>query len=158
MVSLPPPRGILTVSRPGFPALAASTCGPPGPWQASQPTPGSTHFDPASRKLLLWSIVLHNFPVSIALLGMLLQSGLPRNRALGFLALFGTMAPLGMSMSAHTVLAAYSRELMAVVIGIFMHISTTILFETSDVHRFNYAKLGAIGLGTGLGILSVMLH
>jgi hypothetical protein len=47
---------------------------------------------------------------------------------------------------------------MAVVIGIFMHISTTILFETSDVHRFNYAKLGAIGLGTGLGILSVMLH
>src|SRR2546423_1307437 len=37
-----------------------------------------THFDPHSRQLLLWSIVLHNYPVSIALLGMLLQSGMKR--------------------------------------------------------------------------------
>src|SRR4029453_10703259 len=28
-----------------------------------------SHFDPPSRRLLLWSIVLHNYPVSIALLG-----------------------------------------------------------------------------------------
>jgi len=118
----------------------------------------ATHFDPASRQLLLWSIVLHNFPVSIALLGMLLQTNMGRGRALGILALFGAMAPLGMSLSAHTVLATYSRELMAIVIGIFMHIATTILFESSDIHRFNVAKLGAITLGTGLGILSVMLH
>src|SRR3989440_12471924 len=41
----------------------------------------ATHFDPASRRLLLYSIVLHNFPVSIALLGMLLQSGLKRGLA-----------------------------------------------------------------------------
>jgi zinc and cadmium transporter len=116
------------------------------------------HHDPTSRQLLLWSIVLHNFPVSIALLGMLLQSGLSRRGALGFLALFAAMAPLGMAVSAHTALAHHTRELMAVVIGIFMHISTTILFESSDVHRFNLAKLAAIIVGTGLGILSVMLH
>ena len=117
-----------------------------------------THHDPASRQLLLWSIVLHNFPVSIALLGMLLQSGLSRARALAFLGLFAAMAPLGMALSAHTALAAHTRELMAIVIGIFMHISTTILFESSDIHRFNLAKLAAIVIGTGLGILSVMLH
>src|SRR5436190_5523396 len=81
-----------------------------------------THFDPASRQLLLWSIVLHNFPVSIALLGMLLQSGMRRGKALGLLGLFAVMAPLGMSISAHTGLSHVSRELMAVVIGIFMHI------------------------------------
>src|SRR6267154_3396899 len=46
-----------------------------------------THYDPASRQLLLWSIVLHNYPVSIALLGMLLQAGMTRGRALGFLGL-----------------------------------------------------------------------
>jgi hypothetical protein len=63
-----------------------------------------------------------------------------------------------MFISAHTVLADYSRELMAVVIGIFMHISTTILFEASDVHRFNFAKLGAIIIGTALGIASVLIH
>jgi zinc and cadmium transporter len=117
-----------------------------------------THFDPDSRRLLLWSIVLHNYPVSIALLGMLLHSGLKRSTALGFLALFAAMAPLGMLVSAHTALADYTRELMAFVIGIFMHISTTILFESSDVHRFNLAKLGAIILGTLLAVLSLSLH
>jgi zinc transporter ZupT len=117
-----------------------------------------THFDPASRQLLLWSIVLHNFPVSIALLGMLLQSGMKRRTALGLLGLFAVMAPLGMSISAHTPLAHYSRELMAIVIGIFMHISTTILFESSDIHRFNIAKLLAIAVGTALGVASVMIH
>jgi zinc transporter ZupT len=102
--------------------------------------------------------VLHNFPVSIALLGMLLQSGMKRRTALGLLGLFAVMAPLGMSISAHTPLAHYSRELMAIVIGIFMHISTTILFESSDIHRFNIAKLLAIAVGTALGVASVMIH
>jgi zinc and cadmium transporter len=117
-----------------------------------------THYDPASRRLLLYSIVLHNYPVSIALLGMLLQSGLRRSHALWGLALFAAMAPIGMTVSAHTVLANYSRELTAFVIGIFMHISTTILFESSDIHRFNLAKLAAIVVGTGLAFLSLMLH
>jgi zinc transporter ZupT len=116
------------------------------------------HFDPASRRLLLWSIVLHNFPVSIALLGMLLQTGMKRGTALGLLGLFAAMAPIGMTLSAHTALANHSRELMAIVIGIFMHISTTILFESSDIHRFNFAKLTAIIVGTGLGFISVILH
>jgi len=117
-----------------------------------------THYDPASRRLLLASIVVHNFPVSIALLGMLLQSGMKRSSALGILAIFAAMGPCGMFLSQHTALAAYSRELMAIVIGIFMHISTTILFEASDVHRFNFGKLGAIIFGTALGVAGVLLH
>jgi zinc and cadmium transporter len=116
-----------------------------------------THFDPASRRLLLWSIVIHNYPVSIALLGMLLQSGLRRGRALLWLGVFAGMGPLGMFLSSHTMLALYSRELMAFVIGIFLHISTTILFESSDAHRFNFQKLAAIVLGIGFGILSLMV-
>ena len=117
-----------------------------------------THYDPQSRKLLLWSIVLHNFPVSIALLGMLLQTGMKRAQAIALLTLFASMAPIGMFLSAHSALAHYSRELTAFVIGIFMHIATTILFESSDIHRFNVAKLGAIAMGTILGFLSVLLH
>ena len=117
----------------------------------------STHYDPHSRKLLLYSIVLHNYPVSIALLGMLLQSGMGWRRALGWLGLFAAMAPMGMFLSAHSALAQYSRELTAIVIGIFMHIATTILFESSDIHRFNFAKLAAIAIGTGLGFLSLAI-
>jgi len=117
-----------------------------------------SHYDLASRKLLLLSIVLHNFPVSIALMGMLLQTGMKKSHALAFLGVFAAMAPLGMLISANTGLGLYSRELMAFVIGIFMHIATTIFFEASDVHRFNVAKMGAIAVGTVLGYLSVMIH
>ena len=107
--------------------------------------------------MLLVSIVVHNYPVAIALLGMLLQSGMKRGKALSILVLFAAIPRWGCS-SAHTPLAHYSRELMAIVIGIFMHISTTIPFEASDVHRFNFAKLAAIIFGTALGVASVLFH
>jgi zinc and cadmium transporter len=118
--------------------------------------PDSYH-DPASRRLLLWSIVLHNYPVSIALLAILLHSGLRRAAALGGLGVFAAMAPLGLIISGHTVLARHSRELMAVVIGIFMHIATTILFETEEGHRIHRKKLAAIVIGPGLGFASILL-
>jgi hypothetical protein len=39
---------------------------------------------------------------------------------------------------------------MAIVVGIFLHISTTILFESSEGHKFNFQKLIAIALGSVL--------
>jgi hypothetical protein len=69
------------------------------------------------------------------------------------------MAPIGMFLGGHVpLLAQHSRELMAIVIGIFMHISTTILFESSDVHRIHVGKLAAIIGGTGLGIITVLMN
>jgi zinc and cadmium transporter len=112
--------------------------------------------DIASHRFLLVSVVVHNYPISIALLGMLLQSGMKRVSALSCLGLFAIMAPIGMFTSTHTGLAVYGRELMAIVIGIFMHISTTILFESEDHHRFPTGKLAAVVVGLILGIASVM--
>ena len=65
-----------------------------------------------------------------------------------------------MFLSSHTALSEprFTRLLMGVVIGIFMHISTTILFEAGDDHRFNTKKVIAIILGTGLGALSILFH
>ncbi len=116
------------------------------------------HHDPASRQMLLWSIVLHNYPVTVALLGMLLHSGLSRGQALRWIGVFALMAPIGLTLSQHTSLTHYTRELTAVVIGIFMHIATTILFEASDLHRFNWAKVAAILLGLVLGSATVAFH
>src|SRR5471032_1701212 len=76
--------------------------------------------DVASHHFLLVSVVVHNYPISIALLGMLLQSGMKKSSAVACLGLFAVMAPIGMFTSTHTGLAVYSRELMAIVIGIFM--------------------------------------
>jgi zinc transporter ZupT len=118
-----------------------------------------TYYDPSSRHLLLWSIVVHNYPVSIALLGMLLQWGMKRGTAVAILGLFALMAPIGMYLGGHVpLLAEHSRELMAIVIGIFMHISTTILFESSEVHRIHLGKVIAITAGTVLGIITVFLN
>lgn len=116
------------------------------------------HHDPASRRMLLWSIVVHNYPVTVALLGMLLHGGVTRQRSLMWLGVFALMAPLGLGLSQHTMLTEYTRELTAIVIGIFMHIATTILFEASDLHRFNWAKVGVIAAGLALAGLTVAMH
>jgi hypothetical protein len=44
---------------------------------------------------------------------------------------------------------------MAMVIGIFLHISTTILFESTDGHKFSFTKIITIIIGTLLAILSL---
>ena len=117
-----------------------------------------TYYDPVSRHMLLLSIVVHKYPVSIALLGMLVQWGMRPRNTLGVLAVFAVMAPLGMFLGGHLpFLASHSRELMAFVIGIFMHIATTILFESGDAHRIAGGKVAAIILGTGLGVAVVLL-
>jgi len=78
-----------------------------------------TAHDQSAHHFLLVSIVVHNYPISIALLGMLLQSGM-KSPGAGVFGLFAIMAPIGVLVSTHTGLAVYSRYLMAVVIGIFM--------------------------------------
>jgi len=117
-----------------------------------------TVHDKAAHHFLLVSVVVHNYPISIALLGMLLQSGMKKSSALACLGLFAVMAPVGMFFSTHTGLAVYSRYLMAIVIGIFMHISTMILFESEDHHRFPVGKLVAVVTGLALGISSVLFE
>jgi hypothetical protein len=114
--------------------------------------------DLAAHHFLLVSVVVHNYPISIALLGMLLQGGMSRGSAVACLGLFAVMAPIGLFTSTHTGLAVHARELMAIVIGIFMHISTTILFESEDHHRFPVGKLVAVVIGLILGIASVVFE
>jgi hypothetical protein len=41
----------------------------------------------------------------------------------------------------------YYSEITAVVIGILFHISSTIIFESSEGHKFNIAKISMIILG-----------
>jgi uncharacterized membrane protein YadS len=48
--------------------------------------------------------------------------------------------------------------MMATVIGIFLHISTTILFESNVDHRFNFYKMIAIIIGAGIAVLNFLLH
>ena len=58
------------------------------------------------------------------------------------------MTPIGTYAIAHfPILANYSKEVTAIAVGIFLHISTTILFESSEGHKFNLVKLLIISFG-----------
>jgi len=107
---------------------------------------------------LLLGIVLHKYPVAMVFLAMLLNSGLGKPKAFGLLAVFAAMAPLGTLLSGVEMVGQYNRESLAIVIGIFLHVSTTILFESSEDHRFNAYKMMAIAVGLALAAASMLLN
>jgi len=105
---------------------------------------------------LLYGIVLHKMPVAIVLMTFFLQSNMKKSRAYILLFLFAIMAPLGVyAGSIFSALSLYHNEILAIVIGIFLHISTTILFESTDGHRFSFMKIIAIIVGACIAILSL---
>ena len=106
---------------------------------------------------LLVGIAVHKFPVSIVLLGMLLHNRSAQKRAYGLLAVFALMAPVGAFIGNLSFLERHAPYLLAMVIGIFMHVSTTILFESSEDHHYNRRKGIAILLGAGLAALGVLI-
>ena len=114
------------------------------------------HLHDHAHNALLTGILLHKAPVSIVLLSLFLQSGMSKIKAYFLLLLFALMTPLGVY-SGHlfTELSNYANEIMAVVIGIFLHISTTILFESTDGHRFSFQKILTIIIGGCIAILSL---
>ena len=119
---------------------------------------------PIFNGVLITGIIVHNLPISIALVDLLNSSGTSRGKVLSLLALFSFMTPLGILLtgvlSGQLIenLHALSGPLAAFVIGIFLHLSTTILFESSENHRFQGKKLLSILLGSliALGMLFLL--
>jgi len=115
-------------------------------------------FNLANNSLLI-GIILHNIPISFVLVTMLLKSGLSKNTAVGYLVLFALTAPLGLvagNLAGNFFtegLADFYNSMLAIVVGIFLHVSTTILFESTDNHRFNLIKSVAILTGIALALL-----
>lgn len=97
---------------------------------------------------LLHGVVIHKIPVAAILSTFLLHSNIGKLKVIFFLAVFALMTPLGSWVKDHFVMISqYSNYVNAIVIGIFLHVSTTILFEASKNHSFNASKLGVIILG-----------
>ncbi|MBP9792578.1 MAG: ZIP family metal transporter [Flavobacterium sp.] len=97
---------------------------------------------------LAWGISVHHFPIAIILTTFLMQSHLNTFSTFIFMMVFAVMTPLGTYTAQYsTGLIQYQKEITAFVIGILFHISSTIIFESSEGHKFNLAKLSAIVLG-----------
>ena len=94
---------------------------------------------------LLIGVVVHKIPIAIILSFFFLKANYSKTITILFLLFFAMMSPLGNFIAnSYPSLEAYHTEISAVVIGIFLHVSTTIIFESSKDHKFNLAKLTTI--------------
>jgi zinc transporter ZupT len=97
---------------------------------------------------MVYGVLIHKIPIAALITSFLLQSDYNKMQITSFLVVFAFMTPLGTFISNNAdVVVDYVTIINAVVIGIFFHISTTILFETGEGHKFNLSKLIAICLG-----------
>ncbi|MCX2719344.1 ZIP family metal transporter [Lentiprolixibacter aurantiacus] len=97
---------------------------------------------------ILYAILVHKLPVAIILSIFLINSRLHAWQGALFMIFFALMTPLGsyVAQSSPSIERFYV-PLTAIVIGVFLHISTVILFESSKGHSFNLRKLIVILLG-----------
>ncbi|GFZ75907.1 hypothetical protein GCM10011531_00520 [Aquaticitalea lipolytica] len=103
---------------------------------------------------MVYGVLIHKIPIAALLTMYLLQSHFTKTQIIGFLVVFASMTPLGTVISNNVELVSgYVYYINAIVIGIFFHISTIILFESSEGHKFNLSKLVSILLGVGIAYL-----
>jgi len=101
---------------------------------------------------ILLGIALHRAPAAFALMTVLTFQLHSRNKAIPYLIVFSVAAPIGLLISTYLVEAEILSQsglvlLYALVSGNFLHISTTIVFESSPEHHFNARKLAVAILG-----------
>jgi zinc and cadmium transporter len=111
---------------------------------------------------LLLGVIIHKLPEAFILGTILRNSGVKTAKAVGFIVAFACMSPLGGVISGiveHRFddTAGYFGIVMAMVVGMFLHIATTSIYEADRSHRFNLGKMLAIISGFGLAYLSVTI-
>lgn len=100
---------------------------------------------------ILYGILVHKIPIAIILSIFLLNSKIKLSHSILFILLFSLMTPLGTYIALNFEISAeYQVYITALVIGVFLHISTVILFESSEGHTFNIRKLAVIVLGIAI--------
>ena len=103
---------------------------------------------------MVYGVLVHKIPIAIIISMFLFKSKYNKLQIVAFLIVFACMTPLGTLISqTWEAVESTVHIINAIVIGIFFHISTTILFESSDGHKFNMSKFIAIILGVGIAYL-----
>jgi zinc transporter ZupT len=100
---------------------------------------------------LALGIAIHHLPIAIILTTFFINANLNKTAIFLFMVTFAIMTPLGTILANYlTFLNDYYTEITAIVIGILFHISSTIIFESSEGHKFNIAKVSMIIVGMAL--------
>ncbi len=103
---------------------------------------------------IIYGILVHKIPIAIILSIFLLDSKIKLVNAVFFILLFAMMTPIGTYLAANfEFIQDYYAPITALVIGVLLHISTVILFESSEGHKFNLRKLIVIILGISIAYI-----
>jgi len=119
-------------------------------------------FDAHIQHSLTLGIIVHNIPLSFVLMSIFIQSGMSKKKAFSFLGIFALMTPAGsfvsglLSQEFAANIDTYFSIIMGIVVGIFLHVSTSILFETSEDHQYNIRKFATVILGIAIALLIPM--
>ncbi|HEY0273645.1 MAG TPA: hypothetical protein VGC22_10705, partial [Chitinophaga sp.] len=107
---------------------------------------------------------LHKLPEALALITGMLQGGVRRSRLWGLLVGFGLVTPLAaigawLLGQQFSVVADYLLYVVALVIGAFIHIATTIFFESGTrYHEIRGRKVIAIAGGILLAFVTMIFE
>lgn len=111
---------------------------------------------------LLMGIIIHNLPIAFSYAFLLKSEHYSSTRIFIALALFASITPLGMLLGHYiqynTTLQNFNQFALAITTGIFLHISTTIIFESSENHKYNLRKFIAIVLGFVSSVIPHLFH
>ena len=113
---------------------------------------------------LLTGIIIHNIPLSIVLMSLFLNAGYSVKKSYLFIIVIALAAPFGNLVSYltgnHLVdnFEQYFQIILAMVVGIFFHISATILFESGNNHRMKLINWLIIILGISFALVSKLFH
>lgn len=108
---------------------------------------------------LLIGIAIHKIPEAIALAALLYHFYSSKRKVIWYILLYSTATPLGMLAGYFLIKSKLENpdvlyaQILAVAVGIFIHVSTTIIFEADEHHRLSWKKITAILLGLGLVLL-----
>lgn len=94
---------------------------------------------------LVWGIFIHKIPIGMVLFYMIWDTKSTKTLKIIALFIFAIMSPLGsITLEYNHSLQNYQTQITAIVMGMLLHISTTILFESNQGHAFNIRKLLSI--------------
>ena len=102
---------------------------------------------------LLWGVSVHKIPIGLVVSVLLLRANVSLFSKMLALFLFAIMSPLGSYFSLALDTLLIQRTIEPFVVGILFHISTTILFESSEGHNFNLQKFLSILLGISMAAI-----
>ena len=111
---------------------------------------------------LLWGIVIHNVPIAFSYAFLLKSEKFSNVKIFLALFIFACITPAGMVLGNYIqynlAWESFNSYALAMATGIFLHISTTIIFESGEHHQYNIRKFIAILLGFAGSYIPHIFH